>query len=226
MLQFKIKVKKPIKGIEPQIIESGSSTGPKSPEDKKTSAVVEAQKIKILKDRIKILELELQKAREESFKAGYEEGKQNTLRVANERIAQARNEIERVKSEFKESLEKIEKPLLELAKKMASKVLDLQLSLTEEHDQILLNQLRKMLQEVQNEKNVTVEVHPEQLPDLQSTDIKEALRLPKEMEMTFVKGKNLKKGEAFISTDQFYVDGKFNSQIEELANQLMHEDNK
>jgi len=82
------------------------------------------------------------------------------------------------------------------------------------------------LQEVQNEKYVTVEVHPEQLPDLQSTDIKEALRLPKEMEMTFVKGKNLKKGEAFISTDQFYVDGKFNSQIEELANQLMHEDNK
>ncbi len=226
MLQFKIKVKKPIKGIEPQIIEGGSPSGPKSTEDKKTSAVVEAQKIKILKDRIKILELELQKAREESFKAGYEEGKQNTLRVANERIAQAREEIERVKSEFKESLEKIEKPLLELAKTMAAKVLDLQLSLTEEHDHILLNQLRKMLQEVQNEKNVTVEVHPEQLPYLQSTDIKEALRLPKEMELTFIKGKNLNKGEAFISTDQFYVDGKFNSQIEELANQLMHEENK
>lgn len=222
MLQFKIKVKKPIKGIEPQIIEGGSSAGQNEAADKKTSALVEAQKIKILKDRIKILELELQKAREESFKAGYEEGKQNTLRVANERIAQARDEIERVKAEFKESIEKIEKPLLELAKAMAEKVLDMQLSLTEEHDQILLNQLRKMLQEVQNEKNVTVEVHPEQLPDLQSKDIKEALRLPKEMELTFVQGKNLKKGEAFISTDQFYADGKFKSQIEELANQLMH----
>ncbi len=224
MMQFKIKVKKPIKGIEPQIIDGGSSSAKDSAEDKKTSALVEAQKIKILQDRIKILELELQKAREESFKAGYEEGKQNTLRVANERIAQARSEIERVKIEFRESLEKIEKPLLELAKTMAAQVLEMQLSLTKDHHQILLNQLRKMLHEVQNEKHVTVEVHPEHLPDLESNDIKESLHLPKEMELTFVQGKNLKKGEAFVSSDQFYIDGRFNSQIEELANQLINKE--
>ena len=224
MLQFKIKVKKPVKNIEPQIFDRHTAPESGAAKKEKTGSLVEAQKIKILKDRIKILELELQKAREESFKAGYEEGKQNTLRVANERIAQARKEIERVQKEYKESIEKIEKPLLMLAKELAARVLEIELSLTKEHDQILLNQLRKMLHEVQNEKQVTVEVNPMHLPDLRSADIKETLHLPKEMELTFVQGKNLKQGEAFVTTEQFYVDGKFKSQIEHLAEQLIHEE--
>ncbi len=226
MLQFKVKVSKPIKKIEPQIIDTRreKQEGKEGADKNAKASLIEAQKIKILKDRIKILELELQRAREESFKAGYEEGKQNTLREANERIAQARQEIERIQKEYRESVERIEKPLLELAKKMAQKVLEIQLTLTEEHDQILLNQLRKMMHEVQNEKHVTVEVNPAHLPDLRSTDIKEAFHLPKEMELTVLQGKHLKKGEAFVTSDQFYLDGRFQSQIEELGNQLIHGD--
>ncbi len=226
MLQFRIKLKKPVKSIESQFLEASEVQQKSADAGEDIEALLEKKKIKLLEDRIKILELELQRAREESFKAGYEEGKQNTLRVANERIAQAREEIERVRKEYKESLEKIEKPLLELAKKMAIKVLDLQLNLTEDHHQLLLKQLRKLLREVQNEKKVTIEVNAAHLPDLNSNDIKEAFHLPKEMELTFVEGKNLKKGEAFLSSDQFYVDGKFKTQLEELANQLMHGDDQ
>ncbi|WP_456408420.1 FliH/SctL family protein [Caldithrix abyssi] len=224
MLQFKVKISKPIKNIEPQIIDSRQTKNDSNAGKEKSgkASLVEAQKIKILKDRIKILELELQRAREESFKAGYEEGKQNTLRAANERIAEARQQIERIQKDYRESVERIEKPLLELAKKMAQKVLEIELSLTDEHHQILMNQLRRMIQEVQNEKHVTVQVNPLHLPDLNSADIKEAFHLPKEMELTVLQGKQLKKGEAFVSSDHFYIDGRFESQIEELGNQLIH----
>ncbi len=225
MQQFKIKLPRPVKHIEPQIF-SGMSKERKKENNAarkdERNPLVEAQKIKILKERIKILELELQKAREESFKAGYEEGKENTLREANKRIEMARNEMTRMAREYNEALERIEKPLLELAKKMAVQVIETELSLKKNHDEMLLKRLRSLLQEVQNEKQVNVEVHPDHLPFLKSTDIKEALRLPREMELTVLQGKHLKKGEAFVKTENFYVDGRFESQIDAIGDQLMH----
>ncbi|NOX88637.1 MAG: hypothetical protein GXO77_06400 [Calditrichaeota bacterium] len=230
MQQFKIKVPRAIKRIDPQIISAGKVTkksGRSKSEQKEkdlASSLIEAQKIKLYKDRIKVLELELQRAREESFKAGYEEGKENTLREANKRIEIARKEIARMEKEYRESLERIENPLLELAKEIAREILNTELSLREDYDAILLERLRRMLQEVLTEKKVTVEVHPAHLPFLTSSDIKEALNLPREMELTVLQGKRLKKGEAFVTTEQFYIDGRFKSQIEELGNQLLHGD--
>ena len=225
MQQFVIKVPKRIRKIESQILtmqkpDALSGEQEPNPENMTREALVEAQKVKILKDRIKILELELQRAREESFKAGYEEGKENTLNEANKRIEQARQEMARMEKEYRESLERIEMPLLELAKTMAMEVLETELSLREDHDQILLKRLRSMLREVFQEKKVTVEVNPSHLPFLKSTDIRQELDLPREMELTVLEGKHLHKGEAFVSSDDFYLDGRLKTQIEELGNKL------
>ena len=225
MQQFVIKVPKRIRKIESQILtmqKPAAVPGEQepNPENMTREALVEAQKVKILKDRIKILELELQRAREESFKAGYEEGKENTLNEANKRIEQARQEMARMEKEYRESLERIEMPLLELAKTMAMEVLETELSLREDHDQILLKRLRSMLREVFQEKKVTVEVNPSHLPFLKSTDIRQELDLPREMELTVLEGKHLHKGEAFVSSDDFYLDGRLKTQIEELGNKL------
>ncbi len=225
MQQFVIKVPKRIRKIESQVLTmkkpaQASDGAGEDRGDMSQEALIEAQKIKILKDRIKILELELQRAREESFKAGYEEGKENTLNEANKRIEQARQEIARMEREYRESLERIEKPLLELAKTMAVEVLETELSIREDHDQILLKRLRSMLKEVLQEKHVVVQVNPSHLPFLKSTDIGEALDLPRDMELTVMEGKHLHKGEAFISSDQFYLDGRLKSQVDELGNQL------
>ncbi len=225
MQQFVIKVPKRIRKIESQILtmkkpDDLSGEQEANPENMTREALVEAQKVKILKDRIKILELELQRAREESFKAGYEEGKENTLNEANKRIEQARQEMARMEKEYRESLERIEMPLLELAKTMAMEVLETELSLREDHDQILLKRLRGMLREVFQEKKVTVEVNPSHLPFLKSTDIRQELDLPPEMELTVLEGKHLHKGEAFVSSDDFYLDGRLKTQIEELGNKL------
>lgn len=229
MQQFVIKVPRRIRKIESQIFQAPKPTESSVSEEQNAEnltreALFEAQKVKILKDRIKILELELQRAREESFKAGYEEGKENTLNEANKRIEQARQEMARMEKEYHESLERIEMPLLELAKIMAAEVLETELSLREDHDQILLKRLRSMLREVLQEKNVAVEVHPSHLPFLKSTDIRQALDLPHDMELTVLEGKHLHKGEAFISSDEFYLDGRLKTQIEELGNKLAHGD--
>ncbi len=225
MQQFIIKIPRKIRNIETQIIsktnefnkKKSNGTGGTSQSNK---SLVEARKIKILKDRIRVLELELQRAREESFKAGYEEGKENTLREANKRIDQARQEITRMEKEYRDSLERIEKPLLKLAKTMAQEVIETELSLRQDHDEILLKRLRSMLHEILHEKKITVEVHPSHLPFLKSTDIKEALDLPRELELTVLEGKHLNKGEAFVSSEQFYLDGRLKTQLDELENQL------
>ncbi len=229
MQQFIIKVPKRIRKIESHILSAQKAAqnadGEQSPsEGMAREALVEAQKVKILKDRIKILELELQRAREESFKAGYEEGKENTLNEANKRIEQARREMERMEREYRESLERIEQPLLQLAKTMAEQILGMELSIRQDHDAILLKRLRTMLREVLQEKNVVVEVHPDHLPLLKSTDIREALDVPREMELTVLQGKHLHKGEAFVSSEEFYMDGRFKTQLEELGSKLAQGD--
>ncbi len=229
MQQFVIKVPKRIRKIESQILNVQKQV-PHSNENATVSenmaheALVEAQKVKILKDRIKILELELQRAREESFKAGYEEGKENTLNEANKRIEQARREMERMEKAYRESLERIEQPLLELAKTMAEQILETELSIRSDHDEILLKRLRTMLREVLQEKKVAVEVHPSHLPYLKSADIREALDVPREMELTVLEGRHLHKGEAFVSSEEFYLDGRFKAQLEELGNKLSQGD--
>ena len=69
------------------------------------------------------MEKELQRAREDSFQAGYDEGKQRTLLEAKNRIEAVHLEMKQQEINFRESIEQMEKPLLELAKKMAVEVI-------------------------------------------------------------------------------------------------------
>ena len=79
--------------------------------------------IKKLKDRLKILEMELQKAREESFRAGYDEGQQSMIQEAQRRTESMRIEIQSMELKYLEAIEQIEEPLLQIAKKMTEKIL-------------------------------------------------------------------------------------------------------
>ncbi len=193
------------------------------PPENLTPEQAQAREMKRLRDRIKILELELQKAREESFRAGYDEGQQSMIQETKRRTEAMRIEMHSMELKYLEAIEQIEAPLLDLAKKMARKVLGMQLSLTEDKENILFENLRKMLYEVIDQNKVIVEVKPEHLAALEKKDFKKELNLPNKMEMSYIAGQELLPGEARIHTEDYTVDGTYDSQLRHLHEQLKNE---
>ena len=183
----------------------------------------QVRELKKLQDRIKILELELQKSREESFRAGYDEGQQSVIQEAKRRADATRIEIQALELKYLEAIEEIELPLLELAKKMAEKVLGMELSISEDKEKILFENLRKMLYEVIDQNKVMVEVNPEHLATLEKRDLKKELNLPEKMEMSYIAGQELQSGEARIQTEDYSIDGTYENQFRNLHEQLKNE---
>lgn len=182
--------------------------------------------VKSLQDKLRILEKELQKAREESFQAGYEEGKESSMQLAERRIEEIRQEMKELEKQYQENIKKIDVPLLNLAKKMALVILDTELKMREDHDEILMKQLRKMLYEVIDQSQVMIRVNAQQQTAVESDVLKQKLNLPSNMEITTVVDPDLKPGEAVVQTENYYVDGTFANQVDEIAEQLRDGENK
>ncbi len=229
MKEFHIKLNRKLTGIK----ESSVGISPVDMDEKYVSktenasmSASEAVHMRQLYGRIKILEMELQKAREESFRAGFEEGQNSTVQDANKRIEAMRIEMQAMELKYLETIEQIEEPLLDLAKRMASEVLATDLKIRDDQDEILSQRLRKMLYEVVDQNKIIVEVHPEQLQNLTEEDLNAKLNAPRNMELNFIAGKDLQKGEARLKTEDYFVDGTFENQLEHLHDQLKHKQTK
>ena len=179
--------------------------------------------IKNLKDRIKILEMELQKAREESFRAGYDEGQQSMIQEAQRRTEAMRIEIQSMELKYLEAIEQIEEPLLQISKKMTEKILGMQLSITEDMDKILFENLRKMLYEVVDQNKVLIQVNPEQLQKLEKKDLVQELNLSKNIELSYAAGNDLRRGEARLQSEDYFIDGSYDNQIQQLSDNMKDE---
>lgn len=176
--------------------------------------------IKQLNDRIKILEMELQKAREESFRAGYQEGRDSMMQEAGQQIENAMNELRSVENKYIKAIEAVEEPLLNIALKMAREVIGYELEHIQNYQEILYQRLGKMLQKVVDQHKIIISVHPDHVPDLNEKNLNTDFGLPKNMEINIAADPQMKKSEAFVKTEDFYIDGRHDVQLEELHEQL------
>lgn len=191
----------------------------------KEEIINDARKIKRLQDRIKLLESELQNAREESFQAGYDEGKQRTMQDALNRIEAAKHEMHALENHFTETLENLERPLLDLAKIMAEEVIGVHLKLNDDSQEILKMRLHTMLEEVIEQNHITVQVNSGQLDALHDSPIVEQLKTKTEKKMNFVGNTQLSEGEAIVESEDYYVDGTFKNNLNKLKSAIEHGEN-
>ncbi len=226
MKEFTLKINRPPVGYK--VAESrsmrGDRSGRRGGQDGKGPFSAEMQKIKTLNDRIKILEMELQKAREDSFRAGYEEGRQSIMGEAQKRIEAMNIEMQAMEIKYLEAIEKIEGPLLAISKRMAEEIISIALKLPEAAEQSLYERLRKMLYEIIDQNKVIVEINPELLKNFDSEQIKDTMGMPPKMELNFIGREDLQKGEVIINSEDYYIDGRFKSQIEDIHDQLANEE--
>jgi len=224
MTEAVFKLEKKVKGLKGRHFSSpetqtGDSAGY---EGKYLSTDEKEREIKELKDRLYILEKELQNAREESFQAGYEEGKASALKEAEKQIEIAKIEMHALELKYLEAIEKMEGPLLEIARKMAGQIIQMELETEEKQEQVLIKRLRKMLYDVVDQHKVIVQVHPAHLPKVTDENMKQQIQIPENMELNFIADADLKPGELRISSEDYLIDGRFESGGNSITEQLLN----
>ncbi len=222
MKQFTLKLNNRLSGIKETSVGFSPSSDSRfaDTDGYDDTSAADSIRIRQLNGRIKILEMELQKAREESFQAGYGEGQRSSFQEANKSVEAMRIEMHAMELKYLETIEQIEAPLLELAKHLAEEVLAVELKHRDDFDEILFERLRKMLYEIVDQNKVIIEVNPEQMTAVENAQLNEKLNLPKKMNLNVLPAKDLKKGEARIESEDFLIDGTFHTQTEHLGDSL------
>ncbi len=227
MGQTVIKLGRKLKGVKDHNIYRHQALdkdiGNNAPEKSPGQIIDDARKIKRLEDRIHLLETELQKAREESFKAGYDEGKQRTMQEALNRIEGVKLEMRQQEEHFRETLENLERPLLKLAKEMALEVIRIRLEEKNTADEVLKERLHLLLRQVVDQNNVWIEVNPDQLDVIQGETLKGNLNMKENAQVNITANPELKAGEASINTEDYVVDGRFENHLDKLDAELTGE---
>lgn len=225
-----IKMRRRPVGIKHQDVYKNQSpkptAGTKAEMPSKEKVMNDARLIKQLEDRIAILEMELQRAHEQSFQAGFDEGKQRTLKEAENRVQAAQLEKKEQEIKFVEAIEQMDKPLLDIAKKVALQVVKTHLELSGDTEHVLMERLRGFLYEIIEESNIIIEVNPTQKQLLQQKNSKEQLGLADNSDVKVIGNPELQPGEAHITTDNYFVDGTFENQIDKIHGELGKETNK
>jgi len=193
--------------------------------DELSSAEYIIDKEKILSDRIKVLEEELQRTREDSFQAGYQEGKIQGTQEAKKQIDDLKILIKSFEKQYTNALTKMEIPLLKLAKKMAAKVISIDLDNSAELDSVLMEKLKKLLREIVDQVRVLVEVNPIHLEWLESPGIENELNSPKSMEINFIGNEKFQPGECKIYTEGYHIDETYETKLNQIEQQLLSGDN-
>ncbi len=188
--------------------------------------IIAANKKNTLETRVKILEMELQKSRDESFKAGYQEGRNAAVQDAEKQLEQLRIDMKALELKHLEAIENLEGPLLDISKEMAVKIIGEEIKSNADKDAILVNRLRTMMYEVFEQNKVLIEIDAMHLDNITSEKLKKELQLPQKMEVNLRKNEKLKPGEALINSEDFFIDGRFEAGVDNLREELDKEDLK
>jgi len=121
---------------------------------------------------------------------------------------------------FLDSMEQLEKPLLDLARKMAAEVIQVEVQSGADTDFILTERLRKMLYEIVEQNNIIIEVNPAQLNLIKTDEMLEDLNLKDKTDVKIIGNPGLKPGEAQVGSEEYFIDGTFENHINKTGDDL------
>ena len=186
------------------------------------------RELKAYADRIKILELELQKARAEAYQAGYTEGQNIAKAEAKKQFSQLstefNNNLHSLEIEFNEVLDQMADPLLKVAMGTAEKIIDRELKINDAANEVLLSQVQRVLNETVTQLRPIVHVHASQLDYITGTNILEMLNFPQKGNLRFIPNPTIKPGECKLETEDYLVDSTIKSHLENIEKALKDAD--
>lgn len=186
--------------------------------------------IAVLKNHLKVLESTLQNTREESFKAGFDEGKELVETKVKRQIEDISEEFgamaKSLQYQYDKALEKMDKPLIKLAVKIAEKILGKELQHWNDYNDILLKQIKELLNEVVDQNKVTIYVNPTQIDWVQGVDLFNDMNYSSKSDISFAMNDGLKPGECFMETEDYIIEGVLSRQLDNIENEILDQDIK
>jgi len=171
-----------------------------------------------LEKQIDILEKSLQEAREEAFEAGIEEGKERAevefQKVKQEYRDQYTKLVESLETKFNDALEKLQRPLLELAFKIAEKVIERELEHKSDYSAYFEKLIKKYLGEIIKQGEITIQLNPDQLKQISIDDLVNELSTANKVHL--VENSDLDPGDCIIETNRIKIDARIARQLENL----------
>jgi|GEM_PF-1336011 len=184
------------------------------------------RQVLILKNQIKMLEIALQQAREEAFQMGFEEGKDSGRRETEARYATKlknfTNLTDTLSKGFEKALTELDRPLLDLAFKIAEKILGNTFHIDEQSNHLLIARMREILDTLVDKTKVIIYLNPDQY-DWIANGGSQSDDSSFNNHVTFKYDVKLKPGECLVESDNFVIDGTITKQLEDLRTQMMTE---
>ncbi|NOZ74602.1 MAG: hypothetical protein GXO90_04400 [FCB group bacterium] len=236
MAVLKVPLNQPIKGIHsfkelPTLPGSFSNPGSGSFDDLESLdyGINARQAINHLRNQVKVLEAALQRAREDSYKAGYDEARFIVERRFREDISGLQNTYDAMvgslKSKYDQSLESLSTPLAQFALQIAEKVLNKTLRDTDSQNEFLISQLQRFMKDAASQSRFIVKVNPRQLSWI--TSEKNTLKnRPLGSQLTFVPDENLQPGECIVETDTAIIQGLISDYLDHISQHLFDGDSR
>ncbi|MDP8237830.1 MAG: FliH/SctL family protein [Candidatus Hatepunaea meridiana] len=181
--------------------------------------------IALLKKQIEVLENELQKVREEAYLAGFKEGRNAGHSDAKKQVEDIAEEFaamaQSLKDQYNRSIENMNEPLLELAMKVAKKIIGKELLSTDHYDVVLTDQIKQMLSKVVNQNRITIRVNPSNLEGVSKDHFLNELNISSHTEINFVCDNELIAGECVLETEDFIMDGLLSRQLDNIKDRIL-----
>ena len=163
---------------------------------------------------------ELERAKAESFNAGKEQGLAESRERVEEAIKQLENISKKVENSDKDFLRNAEKYVVELSIASARRILGREIETDRE---LVIHTIRETLLKVADKVKISIHVNP---GDMEIIDIyrKELQQVDRDFpELEFVPDELIDKGGCIIETRTGAIDGRIESQIEEIERSFFQE---
>ena len=178
-----------------------------------------------LKNRTEELENEILKIREESYAEGHKEGRNAGHEETKKQIEDVAEEFaimtQSLRDQFDQSLERMNEPLLELAIKIAEKIIGKELQFVDKNDEVLIDQIKRMLSKVVNQNSITIRFNPNYLDWINKDHVQKELNITSNSGINFVSDDNLIAGECSLETEDFIIDGLLSRQMSNIKDKIL-----
>lgn len=160
----------------------------------------------------------IEQAQKEGYQQGIEDGMQQGYHEMSESIAYAQEIIDLAKREYGIKLEAAEPVILELAIKVAEKIIGLELT---EDNLTFLSIVKRAIKEARESREVQLHVHPIQYPFILSQKEELLSIFPKNTDFYIYPNDDLLESSCIIESENGRIDASVDSQLQEIKVKLI-----
>ncbi|MCJ7459051.1 MAG: hypothetical protein MUP17_08680 [candidate division Zixibacteria bacterium] len=172
---------------------------------------------KIIQSRVNFLEEKIQLEKEQTYRSGFEDGKE-IMREEQEMVIQLfLNLIEELKKQREEYLKSVEKDMVRLSLEIASKVIQQKI---ERDEKIILKNLKHALKHLLDKGRIIIRLNPADLEIVSkhSKEIKSAEGLK---ELILEEDSKVTRGGCLIYSELGHIDAQIETQLEMIGKALL-----